>query len=304
MTTAAGSAISPAVEVAVQDAFGNTVTTAANLITVAIGANPGGGILSGTLSRNAVSGVATFSDLSINKAGIGYTLTATATDLAGTTTAAFNIIPGPASALLFTMSPGTNDKKIALLPAVQVSALDAFGNLATGFTGSVTVAIASSSAPTPTLAGTLTVAAVGGVASFSDLTLDKLGTYTLGASSSGLTGAASASFLINTPTVLVFIVQPTTTTANGVIAPAVQVAVQDGVGNTVLNHVTNIGLSITSLTGAPGATLNGTVTATTVMGVATFSNLSIDLAGAGYTLTAADLITRLKPGISAAFDIK
>jgi len=28
------------------------------------------------------------------------------------------------------------------------------------------------------------------------------------------------------------------------------------------------------------------------------------LAGAGYTLTAADLITRLKPGISAAFDIK
>jgi len=102
----------------------------------------------------------------------------------------------------------------------------------------------------------------------------------------------------------VFIVQPTTTTANGVIAPAVQVAVQDGVGNTVLNQVTNIGLSITSSTGAPGATLNGTVTATTVMGVATFSNLSINLAGAGYTLTAADLIARLRPGISATFDIK
>jgi len=40
--------ISPAVRVTVQDAFGNTVPSSSASITVAIGANPGGGTLSGT----------------------------------------------------------------------------------------------------------------------------------------------------------------------------------------------------------------------------------------------------------------
>jgi len=37
---------------------------------------PGGGTLSGTTTLSAVSGVATFSNLSIDKSGAGYTLTA------------------------------------------------------------------------------------------------------------------------------------------------------------------------------------------------------------------------------------
>ena len=41
---------------------------------MAIGTNPGGGTLSGTTTVAAVAGVATFSNLSINKAGTGYTL--------------------------------------------------------------------------------------------------------------------------------------------------------------------------------------------------------------------------------------
>ncbi len=88
----AGAAISPAVQVAVQDANGNTVTSANNSITLAIGTNPGGGTLSGTLTVSAVNGVATFSSLSINQPGIGYTLTASAANLTGTTSAAFNIV--------------------------------------------------------------------------------------------------------------------------------------------------------------------------------------------------------------------
>src|SRR5207302_1484321 len=67
--TTAGVSISPAVQVAVQDAYGNTVTTATNNITVAIGTNPGGGTLSGTVTVSATSGVASFSTLSINKSG-------------------------------------------------------------------------------------------------------------------------------------------------------------------------------------------------------------------------------------------
>src|SRR5437879_4365241 len=44
----AGAANTPAVQVAVQDAQGNTVTTATTSITVAIGTNPASGTLAGT----------------------------------------------------------------------------------------------------------------------------------------------------------------------------------------------------------------------------------------------------------------
>jgi len=84
-TAVAGGVITPAVQVAVRDAQGNTVTTATTSVTVAIGTNPANGILSGTTTVAAVSGVATFSNLSLNPAGTGYTLTASAAGLTGAT---------------------------------------------------------------------------------------------------------------------------------------------------------------------------------------------------------------------------
>ena len=75
-----GSAITPAVAVQVQDQFGNVVTSGSGSnasITIAIGSNPGAGTLSGTTTQTAVSGVATFSNLAINRVGTGYTLSAT-----------------------------------------------------------------------------------------------------------------------------------------------------------------------------------------------------------------------------------
>ena len=65
--TAAGASITPAVVVQVQDAGGNLVTTASNSVTMALTTNPGGSTLSGTTPVNAAGGVATFSDLSLNK---------------------------------------------------------------------------------------------------------------------------------------------------------------------------------------------------------------------------------------------
>src|SRR5437879_12874783 len=56
--TAAGAAITPAVQVAVQDAQGNTVTTATTSITVAIGTNPASGTLAGAAGAAATNGVA------------------------------------------------------------------------------------------------------------------------------------------------------------------------------------------------------------------------------------------------------
>jgi YVTN family beta-propeller protein len=87
-----GSAMAPAIEVTARDAFGNTTPAFTGAVTVAIGTNPGGGTLSGTLSHNAVAGVATFNDLQIDQPGIGYTLTASAGVLTGATSATFDMV--------------------------------------------------------------------------------------------------------------------------------------------------------------------------------------------------------------------
>jgi hypothetical protein len=91
--TTASLAITPAVVVVAQNASGNADTAYTNSVTVALGANPGGGTLSGTLSISAARGVATFSNLHVNAAGTGYTLTGAAPLLTSATSAAFNITP-------------------------------------------------------------------------------------------------------------------------------------------------------------------------------------------------------------------
>ncbi|HYG76614.1 MAG TPA: Calx-beta domain-containing protein, partial [Planctomycetota bacterium] len=118
--TQAGSSISPAVKVAIQDASGVTVSTATNAVTIVIGTNPGTGTLGGTLTVNAVSGVATFSNLSIDKAGTGYTLVASATNLTSATSNAFNITL-PTVAFSATNSNGSEATTTANL-AVTLSA--------------------------------------------------------------------------------------------------------------------------------------------------------------------------------------
>jgi len=117
----------PAVRVTARDASGNAVTSYTGLITVALGANPGGGTLSGTKSVNAVSGVATFSTLSINNAGNGYTLVASASGLTGATSAAFNITAPPNSAPV--VNAGSDETAVTgLLYSTSFSFSDANGN--------------------------------------------------------------------------------------------------------------------------------------------------------------------------------
>src|SRR5207245_3989421 len=141
-------------------------------VSAALGANPGGGTLSGTTPVAAVGGVATFVDLSINKTGSGYTLTAAASGFAPVTSSAFDITPGTATQLVFTVQPSTTVAGAPITPAVQVTALDAAGNAVPSFRGPVTVALGNDPGGS-TLSGTTTVAAVGGIASFGDLTLGK-----------------------------------------------------------------------------------------------------------------------------------
>src|SRR5205814_219561 len=172
-TTTAGAAITPAVEVTAQDASGNTATGFAGNITVAIGTNPSSGTLAGTLTHAAVAGVATFSGLGIDKVGTGDTLTATGAG--STTSAAFNITAGTATQLVFSVQPSTSTAGAAITPAVEVPAQVAGRRSADRFAGNITVAIGTNPS-SGTLAGTLTHAAVSGVATFPGLSIDKVGT--------------------------------------------------------------------------------------------------------------------------------
>ena len=60
-------------------------------VALSIGNNPGSGTLSGTTTVAASSGVAEFTGLSINNAGVGYTLSATSTGLSSGTSNSFDI---------------------------------------------------------------------------------------------------------------------------------------------------------------------------------------------------------------------
>ena len=73
---AEGVSITPAIEVAILDASGAPIPNASNSITVGIFNDAGGGTLSGTTTVAAAGGVATFTDLRIDKRGEGYTLVA------------------------------------------------------------------------------------------------------------------------------------------------------------------------------------------------------------------------------------
>src|SRR3989475_464581 len=247
--TVAGQSISPAVTVEVEDVNGTRVNNSTASISVAIGTNPGGGSLSGTTTVTASGGVATFSNLSINKTGTGYTLSATGSGLSSATSTTFNITPGAATHLAFAQHPTNTAAGASISPAVTAQVLDANNNVVTTGTGSTaSIVIAIGTNPSGgTLGGTATVTASAGVATFSNLSIDKVGSgYTLAVSNTGLTGATSSTFNITpgTASKLVFSQQPTNTTAAQTITPAVAVQVQDANGNLVTTSTASITVAI------------------------------------------------------------
>jgi len=91
--------------------------------------------------------------------------------------------------------------------------------------------------------------------------------------------------------------QPTNTLAGDPINPTVQIALQDGAGNVDTNASDAVTVTASIAPGSTGAgTLTGN-TATTVGGVATFSNLSINKPGQ-YTLNFADSAGRTVSSVS------
>ncbi|HEX7937764.1 MAG TPA: hypothetical protein VF483_02160, partial [Gemmatimonadaceae bacterium] len=274
-------AVAPTVRVQVQDAGGNKVATATDSVTLAIGTNPGAGTLSGTVKTAAVAGVATFSNLSINNAGSGYTLTAAAPTLTGAVSSAFNVATvGAAAKVAFISQPSNVVAGSAMSPSFAVQIQDASGALVTSSSAQVTLSIDPTTNPTglATVSGTPTVAASGGVATFSNVIVNRAGTgYKLIATVNGLTSATSSSFNVTAglATKLGFFQGPTHTVVSTTIAPAVVVEVQDANGNRVTSGAVPVSLSLGTCAGP----MTGGGAATTANGIATYSSLSVSATG-------------------------
>ena len=123
--------------------------------------------------------------------GTGSGLIGVNTNGGGTTT-------GVAPVLSFFAQPGSANVG-QTLPAVQVAASESLGNVDTTFTGVITVALASN-ATGAGLHGNTAVRASNGVATFTILSVDAAGTYTLRATASGASSVTSSAFVITTLT--------------------------------------------------------------------------------------------------------
>ena len=278
----AGTTISPAVLVAVEDVYGNIITTSSANITLAVSSGPG--LLGGSTSAATAAGVATFGNVFITTAGT-YTISATdATHGFTATSNTFLVAPGAATNLTFLTPPGNIIAGQLFSPATSVVLTDAFGNIATNNTSNVTVAVVSGPG---SVLGTTTVSVVNGVATFGDLTIKRAGIYSLEVLDGALAGFSSAFNVIAGPAAqAVFVQQPTNVTANGNFTLVMQV--EDAAGNFIGNSNAAVRLS---LVGAPaGSKLNGNLTARAVNGIVTMHNISISRTGyftLGATVTGA-----------------
>ncbi|MEO5708909.1 MAG: fibronectin type III domain-containing protein, partial [Nocardioidaceae bacterium] len=278
-------ALSPQPVVAVQTASGSTVTSATTSVTLAL-TSPGGATLSCTSNPvAAVAGVATFAGCNIDQAGGSYTLTATAAGLASATSDTFTVSAGNGSKLVFNTDPGNGTGGTALTTQPTVTVRDSFGNTATSSSASVTLALTTPGGAT--LACTSNpVTAVSGVATFAGCQVNLVGTYTLTATSGGVTSATSATFTVaaGAATRLTFTTQPSTSTVSQVaFAAQPAVTVLDAGGNTVATATDSVSLALTT---PGGATLTCTLNPKTpTSGVVGFAGCKVDLVGS-YTLTA------------------
>jgi hypothetical protein len=103
---------------AIEDAYGNVETSSSGTVKVVLDNNPGGAKLGGTLSVKASKGVATFSALTLNKVGTGYTLELTSGSLTAAVTNAIAVTTSGDATLAPAQTVGTLGPNALLAPLV------------------------------------------------------------------------------------------------------------------------------------------------------------------------------------------
>ncbi len=263
-----------------EDQYGN-LETGDNSTVVTVAPFVVGGPLAGQTAVTLSGGVATFAGLADDTAE-SITLRFTEGGVHSFITNSIVVSPAPASQWVITQEPSataTAGQAFGTQPVIAEE--DPFGNIETGDSHStITASLATGSGP---LLGTTTIALKGGVATFKNLADDSAETVTLSFTRLGLTAGPSSSIAVSPAQAsqLVIQTQPSSTaTAGQAFASQPVVYEEDQFGNLEIGDSSTV---ITATLTSGAGVLQGT-TATVAGGVATFTNLADQKAGA-VTLT-------------------
>jgi len=295
--SASGSAFTTQPIITIKDALGNTVTNSTASVTMTVSGGDNKATTVGTVTINAVNGVANFSGVGISgTAGTTYTLTFASNGLTSATQSITPTFGAATQATLGTSAAGSaSGSAFTTQPVITIK--DAFGNTVTNSTASVTMTVSGNG----TIVGTATVNAVAGVANFSGVGISgTAGTpYTLTFASNGLTSATQSI----TPTFGAATQATLSTPAAGSVSGSAfitqpVITIKDAFGNTVTNSTAAVTMTVSG-----NGTTVGTATVNAVAGVATFTNAGISgTAGTPYTLTfASGALTSATQSITPTF---
>ncbi len=301
-----GNLFSPQPVVQVVDQFGKLRNLDNSTIVTASRAS-GSGTLLGGLTRTAVFGVATYTNLSMNVAGT-VTLQFSASNCAPAISDPIVITPAPADHLVFTTQPGSGAAGAPLGVQPVITAVDVLGNPTTqGLPNhqDVTVALRLANG---ILLGTTTLdigtSAGNGVIVFHDLEIDALGTnYQLVASSTGFVNSTSTVFSVSAgPFVGLQLLLPGETAAPGTPTGKVGTPNEQLAGtafNVTVNAVDvfyNVVKTVTDTVGVTSSDSNAALPANAAL-VSGSKVLSVTLKTAGSAIiSASDISNPAKPG--------
>jgi uncharacterized repeat protein (TIGR03803 family) len=267
----------PTLTVGIKNLSGQLATTDDSIITLTEAGGPAS--LGGTLSVQAVDGVANFADLTANEAGI-YKLTASDGALTAATSKTFTVVAVPTVLVIVS---GPSEPLTAGVPSTEdvvVRVDDQFGNVLTHENAAVDL-VAFDGPGTPISLGTAKM--VNNLATFKNIKIDTAGNFKLGVSADGLQATfEGVEVEPGAGANLAFVLGPPDTTAGA--AFSVGVKVLDLFGNLATGDDSQITLSLAS--GSAG-TLSGTTTVAASDGVANFGGLSVSAPGK-YEIVATD----------------
>ena len=183
-----------AVQVTLKDKYGNIVTNDNSSVMLSLAKPAVGATLAGMLTVQASNGVASFSGLTITKAG-NFKIIALDGAIPHATSSPFTVTPDSASShLVLLQQPAATKAGKSLIPSLKIGVEDHWGNIILTNHSQVVVSILHNG-PDGTLTGTLVKTFTNGVALFSNLSLSQSGNYTLQATDGSLASLSAITFV-------------------------------------------------------------------------------------------------------------
>src|SRR5262249_1143236 len=143
----------------------------------------------------AQNGIARFSSLKLTKPGSNYAIQASANLVSAATTSPIEVLPSSTKPQLIISAGPPSSFTAGTSFGLTVTVQDVSGQVDTDFSGTIPIGLASGPAGAA-LGGSLTVTPNHGIAIFAGLSLERAGSYSLGATSEDASPAMSKNFQV------------------------------------------------------------------------------------------------------------